>query len=88
LYEQQAKTSKDAVHGSQIDRRRLTEPDSLHRRGMVMYIPMIFFTIIIERRVISAEEREARCRQQQAIAEWEEQRMRQASQFPEYCTRL
>jgi hypothetical protein len=55
---------------------------------MVMYIPMIFFSIIIERRVISAEESEARCRQQQAIAAWEERRLWQAAQFPEYCTRL
>ncbi|CAJ1003993.1 MULTISPECIES: YrzI family protein [Bacillales] len=53
-----------------------------------MYIPMIFFAIIIERRVISTDEREARYRQQQAIKAWEEQRIYQASQFPEYCTRL
>jgi hypothetical protein len=52
-----------------------------------MYIPMIFFTIIIEKRKVTPEEREARYLQQQAIENWEEQRIWQTAQFPEYVTR-
>lgn len=52
-----------------------------------MYIPMIFFTIIIEKRKLTAKQREARYRQEQAIAQWEEQRVQTMAQFPEYCLR-
>ncbi|MEJ8548276.1 YrzI family small protein [Brevibacillus borstelensis] len=50
-----------------------------------MYIPMIFFSIRIEKRVLSPEEAEARYQQEQFIREWEEKRLLQAAQFPEYC---
>lgn len=53
-----------------------------------MHIPMIFFTIIIEKRKITAEEREALYLQEKAIAEIENHRNKIAAQLPEYCYRL
>jgi hypothetical protein len=53
-----------------------------------MYIPMIFFTIIIEKRNVTPEEREARLRQQMALQELENQRLWQSAALPEYCTRI
>lgn len=53
-----------------------------------MYIPMIFFSIIIEKRKLTPEQQEAQYMQQQAIAQWEEQKHQIASQFPEYCIRF
>ena len=54
-----------------------------------MYIPMIFFsiTITIEKRKLTLEQQEAKYKQQQAIAQWEEQKHQIAAQFPEYCIR-
>ncbi|QQE73800.1 YrzI family small protein [Brevibacillus composti] len=49
-----------------------------------MYIPMIFFSILIKKRERSPEEIEALYRQDLAIKEWEERRMNQQAMFPEY----
>lgn len=53
-----------------------------------MYIPMIFFTIIIEKRNVSPERRAALHRQQMALQEMETQRMWKTASLPEYCTRI
>ncbi|USG64747.1 YrzI family small protein [Brevibacillus ruminantium] len=50
-----------------------------------MYIPMIFFTIIIKKREYSPEEIEARYLQDQAIKEWEDKRMWHEAQLPDYA---
>lgn len=52
-----------------------------------MYIPMIFFTITIEKRKLTPEQQEAHYKQKQAIAQWEEQKHQIAMQFPEYLYR-
>ncbi|GEB35437.1 MULTISPECIES: YrzI family small protein [Brevibacillus] len=52
-----------------------------------MHIPMIFFTIIIEKRKLTPEQREAQYLQQQAIAEWEQRKHQIAMQFPEFLYR-
>jgi len=52
-----------------------------------MYIPMIFFTITIERRKLTPEQKLARYQQEKAIAQWEEQKHQIYTQFPEYCIR-
>ncbi|GED67695.1 hypothetical protein BRE01_13970 [Brevibacillus reuszeri] len=52
-----------------------------------MYIPMIFFTIIIEKKKVTPEQQEAHYLQKQAIAQWEEQKHQIAMQFPEYLYR-
>ncbi|MDF2684703.1 MAG: YrzI family protein [Brevibacillus sp.] len=52
-----------------------------------MYIPMIFFSITIEKRKVTPEQQEAKHQQKQAIAQWEEQKHQIAAQFPEYCIR-
>ncbi|CAM3276761.1 hypothetical protein BRIN106911_04135 [Brevibacillus invocatus] len=59
------------------------------RKGGVynMYIPMIFFSITIERRKLTPEQKWARYQQKKAIAQWEEQKHQVYSQFPEYCIR-
>ncbi|MFY0546002.1 YrzI family protein [Brevibacillus sp. H7] len=53
-----------------------------------MYIPMIFFTIIIEKRKVTPQEREAILRQQKALQELENQRLWHSAGLPEYCTRI
>ncbi|QRG68511.1 YrzI family small protein [Brevibacillus choshinensis] len=52
-----------------------------------MYIPMIFFSITIEKRKLTPEQQEAKYQQEQAIALWEEKKHQIAAQFPEYCIR-
>lgn len=52
-----------------------------------MYIPMIFFSITIERRKLTPEQQWAKYQQKQAIAQWEAQKHEIYSQFPEYCIR-
>lgn len=52
-----------------------------------MYIPMIFFTIVIEKKVETPLQREARYLQQKAIEDLETKRFWQTASFPEYCTR-
>lgn len=52
-----------------------------------MYIPMIFFTIIIERRKLTPAQIEAKYAQQQALKRMEEQRHQIVTQFPEFLIR-
>lgn len=52
-----------------------------------MYIPMIFFTITIEKRKLTPEQKEAKYQQEQAIAQMEERRRQIASQYPEFWFR-
>ncbi|MGN7471829.1 YrzI family small protein [Brevibacillus sp. SAFN-007a] len=52
-----------------------------------MYIPMIFFTIIIEKRKPTPEQLEKQYLQQKAIAEWEDRKHQIAMQFPEFLYR-
>lgn len=60
----------------------------MKERENAMYIPMIFFTIIIQKRTVTPREREARLRQQLALTEWENKRHLQAAALPDYCTRI
>jgi hypothetical protein len=53
-----------------------------------MQIPMILFTIIIERKTYTPEELALRYRQEQTLRALEQRRWEQISQFPAYCTRL
>lgn len=53
-----------------------------------MQIPMIFFTVIIEKRKVTAAEQEARYLQQKAIEQLERKRQEMISGLPEYCTRI
>ncbi|MFM1655282.1 YrzI family protein [Brevibacillus sp. B_LB10_24] len=53
-----------------------------------MRIPMIFFTIVIERKRKSSQEKLQSFLQEKAIAELEAKRYRQAAEYPGYCTRL
>lgn len=87
MYEKQTKTSDDEIYRSQSDRRRLTALHTMDGRWTFMYIPMIFFTIIIEKRKLTPEQRETRYLQQKAIAEWEERKHQIAMQFPEFLYR-
>jgi hypothetical protein len=52
-----------------------------------MYIPLIFFSITIERKKLTPEQKLARYEQQKAIAKWEEQKNYLVSQYPEYWVR-
>ncbi|WNC15872.1 YrzI family small protein [Brevibacillus brevis] len=52
-----------------------------------MYIPMIFFTIVIEKRKWTPEQREAKYRQRLAIAQLEERKRQIACQYPEFWFR-
>ncbi|HZG15484.1 MAG TPA: YrzI family protein [Candidatus Bathyarchaeia archaeon] len=52
-----------------------------------MQIPMILFTIIIERKTAKPEEMASQYQQQQMIQQLENKRWEQISQLPEYCTR-
>jgi len=52
-----------------------------------MQIPMILFTIIIERKTVKPEEAASQYQQQQMIQQLENKRWEQISQLPEYCTR-
>lgn len=53
-----------------------------------MQIPMIFFTIIIERRKVSQKEAYAAYLQEQAIKQLEERRIEEQMKYPEYCYRI
>lgn len=53
-----------------------------------MNIPMIFFTITIEKRKTTPAEMQALYLQEKAIAEIEKQREKIIHQLPEYCYRL
>ncbi|WP_134687124.1 YrzI family protein [Brevibacillus migulae] len=53
-----------------------------------MQIPMILFTVIIERKKVKPEEVASHYQQQQMIQQLESKRWEQISQLPEYCTRL
>ncbi|WP_139492287.1 YrzI family small protein [Brevibacillus dissolubilis] len=53
-----------------------------------MQIPMIFFTIIIERRRKSASESLAQHQQEQVLAELETKRHMQYAEYPVHCTRI
>lgn len=52
-----------------------------------MYIPMIFFTITIEKRKLTPEQQEAKYKQEQAIIQMEERKWKIASQYPEFWFR-
>lgn len=52
-----------------------------------MYIPMIFFSITIEKRKLTPEQKVARYKQKQAIAQMEERKRQIASQYPEFWFR-
>ncbi|GEC93452.1 MULTISPECIES: YrzI family protein [Brevibacillus] len=52
-----------------------------------MYIPMIFFTIIIEKRKLTPKQIEAKYMQQQALKRMEEQKHQIVTQFPEFLIR-
>jgi uncharacterized protein (TIGR02413 family) len=58
------------------------------RRECIMQVPMIFFTIIIEKRKATPAELEARYLQQKVIEQLENERQQIFARFPEYCTRL
>lgn len=53
-----------------------------------MQIPMILFTIIIERKQATPEELAAQFQLEQTIQQLENKRWEQISQLPEYCTRM
>jgi hypothetical protein len=53
-----------------------------------MQIPMILFTIIIERKSSTPEELAARYLQEQTLRQLENERWEQFAQLPEYCTRM
>lgn len=53
-----------------------------------MQIPMILFTIIIERRIVTPEELANQYKQENRIKQLEEKRWEQLAQLPEYCTRM
>ncbi|UFJ41276.1 YrzI family small protein [Brevibacillus humidisoli] len=53
-----------------------------------MQIPMIFFTITIQRRIRTPQELEQRYLQDKLIAELEEKRLWDTLPYPESCKRL
>ncbi|NGQ97390.1 YrzI family small protein [Brevibacillus sp. SYP-B805] len=53
-----------------------------------MQIPMILFTITIERKTYTPEELALRYRQEQTLRELEQQRWELISRFPVYCIRM
>ncbi|WP_400164729.1 YrzI family small protein [Brevibacillus sp. TJ4] len=52
-----------------------------------MYIPLLFFTITIERRKLTPEQKLAEYKKKRAYAEWEQEKNYRMSQYPEYWMR-
>lgn len=86
-YAQQTAKTNDEINRGKIDTRHLTmlADESGNRGGMDgMVIPLIFFTIVIDKRVVSAEKQYMKYRQMQLLEQLENERRNLLASLPRY----